>query len=58
MSLGLVRGKTDLLFCSYDCFSVELNQKAAIDKEIAEYHPDKLLNTPNDALVNYFLGLA
>lgn len=54
MSFGLARGNTDLLFCKVDWFSVEQHQRQALDREIDGYHPDKLLNTADDALVAYF----
>ncbi|MBU9477990.1 hypothetical protein [Burkholderia multivorans] len=55
MSFGLARGNTDLLFCKVDWFSVEQHQRNAVDQEVDAYHPDKLLNTSEDALVDYFL---
>ena len=55
MSLGLVRGATDLLFCGVDWFSVERAQQQAVDAEIAAYDADKLLNTADDTLVDYFI---
>lgn len=54
MSFGLARGNTDLLFCNVDWFSVERAQQAAIENEIDAYHADKLLNTSDDALIEYF----
>ncbi|WP_080405399.1 hypothetical protein [Burkholderia ubonensis] len=54
MSFGLVRGSTDLLFCTSDWFSVEQHRGIAVDQEIDAYHPDKLLNTSDDALIDYF----
>jgi len=54
MSFGLARGETDLLFCRLDWFNVEQHQRAAVDQEIDAYHADKLLNTSEDALVEYF----
>lgn len=55
MSFGLARGPTDLLFCSKDWSSVERAQGDAIDQEVDAYHADKLLNTSDDALVDYFV---
>ncbi|MBR8030110.1 hypothetical protein KDX27_41255 [Burkholderia cenocepacia] len=55
MSFGLARGNTDLLFCKVDWFSVEQHQRSAVDQEVDAYHPDKLLNTSEDALVDYFV---
>lgn len=54
MSFGLARGNTDLLFCNVDWFSVERGQQAALENEIDAYHSEKLLNTSDDALIEYF----
>lgn len=54
MSFGLARGNTDLFFCKVDWFSLEQAQRAAIEREIDGYHADKLLNTSDDALSDYF----
>lgn len=56
MSFGLARGPTDLLFCSIDWHSVEERQRESLASEIRGYHPDKLLNTADDALIDYFVG--
>lgn len=55
MSFGLVRGNTDLLFCSVGWFDVERDQREIIAKEVEAYHGDKLLNTSDDALIQYFV---
>ncbi|MBC3229987.1 hypothetical protein [Serratia fonticola] len=54
MSYGLVRGTTDQLFCKAGWSSVEELQRNAFCQEIDSYHPDKLLNTSEDALIDYF----
>jgi hypothetical protein len=55
MSFGLARGSKDLLFCSVDWHSVETNARNLISQEVGGYHPDKLLNTSDDALIAYFV---
>ncbi|WP_174522260.1 hypothetical protein [Sphingobium amiense] len=54
MSFGLARENTDLLFCNVDWFSVERGQQAALENEIDAYHAERLLNTSDDALIEYF----
>lgn len=55
MSFGLIKGNTDLLFCSVDWHSVETNARNLISREVGGYHADKLLNTSDDALIAYFI---
>jgi len=55
MPFGLMREPTDLLFCGFDWFTAEHAQQTAIDREIADYHADKLLNTSDDTLIEYFV---
>lgn len=55
MSFGLARGSTNLLFCKVDWYSVSSHQQKLIEDEIGAYQAEKLLNTSDSALEDYFL---
>lgn len=54
MSLGLVRGETDLLFCKVDWHSLSDHQRKQMLGEIDGYNANQLLNTSTDDLAAYF----
>lgn len=55
MAFGIVRGNTDLLFCSIPWSDFQNGVRGFIGEEIARYDADELLNTSDDRLQQYFM---
>jgi hypothetical protein len=48
--------RSNRLFCQFDSFSVQADRKERMQREIAAYNADRLLNTNVDDLVQYFVA--
>jgi hypothetical protein len=52
--MAVIPIKNNLLFCKYDMGAIIANQEKQIREGISSYDPNKLLNTPDEDLIDYF----